>query len=188
MLLNDMQMWCPRTGPTLQSITSPCIANDLTGAGQSPPGKGVCIMDGSSWKKVIVSSFVLGVAGIMTCISALLNDIVPAWSVLAFIAVLIPLALAIIAILAGFIWLCDKCENYFADRTDKILDTGKRESGKDAGPNGQNSVDENRRYVKYMSPRQTRLLEQYNATLRGSRSTEPTSNMNLPPTKAWHGQ
>ena len=49
-------------------------------------------MDGSSWKKVIVSSFVLGVAGIMTCISALLNDIVPAWSVLAFIAVLIPLA------------------------------------------------------------------------------------------------
>ena len=97
-------------------------------------------MDGSSWKKVIVSSFVLGVAGIMTCISALLNDIVPAWSVLAFISVLIPLALAIIAILAGFIWLCDKCENYFADRTDKILDTGKRESGKDAGPNGQNSV------------------------------------------------
>jgi len=94
-------------------------------------------MYGHSWKKVIVSSFALGVAGIMTCISALLSDLVPTWSVLAFIAVLIPLGLAIVGILAGFVWLCDKCEEYFNEKKDKLLEGGKRESGKEIITNDQ---------------------------------------------------
>jgi len=94
-------------------------------------------MYGHSWKKVIVSSFILGVAGIMTCISALLSDLVPTWSVLAFIAVLISLELAIVGILAGFVWLCDKCEEYFNEKKDKLLEGGKRESGKEIITNDQ---------------------------------------------------
>jgi hypothetical protein len=95
------------------------------------------MMYGHSWKKVIVSSFALGVAGILTCISALLSDLVPTWSVLSFIAVLIPLGLAILGILAGFVWLCDKCEEYFNEKKDKLLEGGKRESGKEIITNDQ---------------------------------------------------
>jgi len=65
------------------------------------------------WKKVIVGSFAIGVAGILTCISALLGVLVPTWSLGAFITVLISLGLVVVGILVGFVWVCDKCEDYF---------------------------------------------------------------------------
>ena len=88
-------------------------------------------MYGNSWKKVIIGSFILGLAGIMTCISALLSDLVPTWSVLAFIAVLIPLGLAIVGILAGFVWLCDKFEDYLNAKRDKMLEGESKDRWRD---------------------------------------------------------
>jgi hypothetical protein len=82
-------------------------------------------MNGYSWKKLIISSFALGAAGMLTCVAALLSDLVPTWSILAFIAVLIPLGLIIVGILAAFVWICDKCEDYFGGRIDKMLDVDK---------------------------------------------------------------
>ncbi|MGA2059515.1 MAG: hypothetical protein ABSG67_03465 [Thermoguttaceae bacterium] len=146
-------------------------------------------MYGNSWKKVIIGSFVLGFAGIMTCISALLSDLVPAWSVLAFIAVLIPLGLAIIGILAGFVWLCDKLEDYLNEKKDKLLEGGKRKSDKYISPNDQPFHNgANSRYIKYVSPQPGRLIDQYISTLRGSAPAKPFHAMRLPPTKKWHGQ
>ena len=143
----------------------------------------------SSWKKVIIGSFVLGVAGILTCVSALLSDLVPAWSVLAFIIVLIPLGIVIAAVLAGFIWLCDKCENYFADRTDRILDATKHKFTADSPPKYQVFFDDaNRRHVKYIFPGQEPLLEQSATTLRGPGSGKPSAATNLPPKRTWRGQ
>jgi len=146
-------------------------------------------MYGHSWKKVIFSSFALGVAGILTCISALLSDLVPTWSVLAFIAVLIPLGLAIVGILAGFVWICDKCEEYFNEKKDKLLEGGKRKSDKETSPNDQpfhNAA--NSRYIKYVSLRPGHLLNQYTSTLRGSGPAKPYHAIIFPPTKKWHGQ
>ncbi len=118
-------------------------------------------MYGNSWKKVIISSFVLGVAGIMTCISALLSDLVPAWSVLAFIAVLIPLGLVIVGILAGFVWLGDKFEDYLDEKENNLLEGRKRKSDKDINPNDQPFHHEsNSRYIKYASPQPGRLIDQ----------------------------
>ena len=146
-------------------------------------------MYGNSWKKVIVGSFVLGFAGIMTCISALLSDLVPTWSVLAFIAVLIPLGLAIVGILAGFVWLCDKFEDYLNEKKDKLLEVGKRKSDKETSPNDRASHNgANYRYVKYVSPQPGRLLDQYTTTLRGSGPAKPFHAMRLPTTKKWRGQ
>ncbi len=145
-------------------------------------------MYGNSWKKVIISSFVLGVAGILTCISALLSDFVPAWSVLAFISVLIPLGLAIVGILAGFVWLCDKCEDYLNENKDKLLEGGKRESDKEISPNDQPFHNgANSRYIKYASPRPGHLLDHYTSTLPGSGQAKPYHAIK-PPTKTWHGQ
>ncbi|MGD0516373.1 MAG: hypothetical protein ABSA26_02455 [Thermoguttaceae bacterium] len=146
-------------------------------------------MYGHSWKKVIVSSFALGVAGIMTCISALLSDLVPTWSVLAFIAVLIPLGLAIVGILAGFVWLCDKFEDYLNEKKDKRLDGGKRKSDKEISPNDQQFHNgANSRYIKYASLWPRQWLKQYTSTLRGSGPAKPYHTIIFPPTQTWHGQ
>jgi hypothetical protein len=146
-------------------------------------------MYGNSWKKVIVGSFVLGFAGIMTCISALLSDLVPAWSVLAFIAVLIPLGFLIVGILAGFVWLCDKFEDYSNEKKDNLLEGGKRKSDKEISPNSQPFHDSaNSRYIKYISPQPGRLLDQYTSTLRSSGPAMQFNAINFPPTNKWRGQ
>ena len=156
---------------------------------QRLPDNGGHIIYGNSWKKVIVGSFVLGFAGIMTCISALLSDIVPTWSVLAFIAVLIPLGLAFVGILAGFVWLCDKFEDYQNEKKDKMLEGGKRKSDKEISTNDQPFHNgANSRYIKYASPRPGNLLNQYTSTLRGSVPAKPYNAIIFPSTKTWHGQ
>jgi hypothetical protein len=144
------------------------------------------MMYGHSWKKVIFSSFALGVAGILTCISALLSDLVPTWSVLSFITVLIPLGLAILGILAGFVWLCDKFEDYLNEKKDKLLEGGKRKSDKEISPNDQPFHNgANSRYIKCVSPQSGHLLNQYTSTLRGSGPANPYNTTICSPTK--HG-
>jgi hypothetical protein len=146
-------------------------------------------MNGNSWKKVIVGSFVLGFAGIMTCISALLSDIVPTWSVTAFIAVLVPLGLAIVSILAGFVWLCDKFEDYLNKKDDQLLEGVNRKSAKKIKPQDQPFYDKaNYRYIKFASPPPGRTIDRYTSTLRGSGSVTPFHTLRFPPTKKWHGQ
>jgi hypothetical protein len=88
-------------------------------------------MNGNPWKKVVVGSFVLGTAGILTCVSALLSDLVPTWSLLLFLAALIPLGFVILGILAGFVWLLDRCEEYFNEKKNRLLDYGKRKLDKE---------------------------------------------------------
>jgi hypothetical protein len=143
----------------------------------------------SSWKRVIVGSFLLGVAGMLTCVSALLSDIVPAWSVLAFIAALIPLGIVIAVVLAGFLWLCDKCEGHFVDRTDRILDGTKQALTAGSRPKYDVFFDDaSRRHVKFIFPGQEPALEQYATTMQAPDAREPNAAMNLPPKKPWHGQ
>ena len=125
----------------------------------------------------------------MTCISALLSDLVPTWSVLAFIAVLIPLGLVIVGILAGFVWLCDKFEDYSNEKKDNLLEGRKRKSDKEISPNDQPFQNvANSRYIKYVAPQPGRLLDQYTSTLRGSGPAKPFHAMRFPTTKKWHGQ
>ncbi|MGD0382007.1 MAG: hypothetical protein ABSA77_00705 [Thermoguttaceae bacterium] len=146
-------------------------------------------MYGHSWKKVIFSSFALGVAGILTCISALLSDLVPTWSVLAFIAVLIPLGLAIVGILAGFVWICDKCEEYFNEKKDKLLEGRKHGSSEKNIPNDQKFPNEGyHRYIKYASLLPSRLLDQYTSPIPSSGQAKPYQVIKLPTLKTWHGQ
>jgi hypothetical protein len=145
-------------------------------------------MNGHSWKKTIVISFVLGAAGILTCIAALLSDLVPTWSILAFIAVLIPLGLVIVGILAAFVWICDKCEDYFGNHIDKMLEADKRKPGveKKTDDKWGNKVLAPPRTVfdpakSYSSGASRNLIS--HASLRGS-----YRSARKPPKVAWHGQ
>jgi hypothetical protein len=62
--------------------------------------------------KMLVVSLSLATAGILACLGALFDSLVADGSILTFLAATVPLGLAIVGVLAGFAWLCDKCESY----------------------------------------------------------------------------
>jgi hypothetical protein len=63
--------------------------------------------------KMLVVSLSLAAAGILACLGALFDSLVANGSILAFLAATVPLGLAIAGVLAGFAWVCEKCESYF---------------------------------------------------------------------------
>jgi len=140
-----------------------------------------------SWNKVIVSSFALGAAGILTCISALLSVLVPTWSVLAFIAVLVPLGVAIVGVLAGFVWLCDKYEEYIDRKKNNLLGEKGEESGGEINP-GDRRFRSNADRSRFSFPSSHLLSGQYISTLRGSAPPKPNPFGITPAMKSWHCQ
>jgi hypothetical protein len=78
------------------------------------------MMNSHWWEKTIVISMILGTAGILACVAAIFNIDVPKGSLTAFLAAIIPLGLAIIGILVGFTWVCDKCNDYFKRRSNRL--------------------------------------------------------------------
>jgi hypothetical protein len=82
-------------------------------------------MFGRGWNKTIVVSLSLAAAGVITCIAALLDSVAPTESVGSFLVVKCALGAVIIVVMISFAWMCDKCENYFSERIDRLLDTKK---------------------------------------------------------------
>jgi hypothetical protein len=72
-----------------------------------------------AWNKMLVVSLSLAAAGIMVCVAALLDALVPKGSILGFAAGLVGLVVAIMLIVSGYVWLCQKCEDYLASRRAK---------------------------------------------------------------------
>ncbi len=69
------------------------------------------------WKKAFAVSSILAVAGILACFASILNIVIPKGTI-AILAAMIPLGAVIMGILIGFVWVCNKYENYF-DSKDK---------------------------------------------------------------------
>jgi hypothetical protein len=70
--------------------------------------------------KMLVVSLCLAGAGILACVGALFDGFVSGGSIMAFLAATVPLGLAIIGVLLGFAWVCDKCETYLRRRADRL--------------------------------------------------------------------
>jgi cytochrome bd-type quinol oxidase subunit 2 len=69
---------------------------------------------------MLVVSLSLGAAGILACMGALFDSLVAEGSIFGFLAATVPLGLAIVGILMGFAWLCDKCESYLSRRARRL--------------------------------------------------------------------
>ncbi len=64
---------------------------------------------------MLLVSFALAAVGILTCIAALLDAIVPKGSVWALAAVV---AVVIALVMVAYVWVCDKCEDCLSGRFD----------------------------------------------------------------------
>jgi len=69
-----------------------------------------------AWDKTIAISFSLGAAGILTCAAILIDSLLPTASVVAVAAWMVVLGAAVGMIVAGYVWLCDKCQDYLSER------------------------------------------------------------------------
>ncbi len=78
------------------------------------------------WNRMIVVSSSLAAAGILVCIAAMLNALVPKGSILGYAGWTVGLAAAAILVAGGYMWVCDKCEDYLSERLDRLLAKGSR--------------------------------------------------------------
>jgi hypothetical protein len=78
------------------------------------------------WKRLLVLSFTLAAAGILACAAAVIDVLLPQASVPAFLGSMVFLGGAVIGTMAAFVWLCDRCEDYFAEYLDRLLDRSGR--------------------------------------------------------------
>ena len=73
-------------------------------------------MNPQGWNKFMVASLALAVGGILACTGAMLEVVMPSWSVVGFLATAILLGLSVGGIVAAFTWGCDRCEDYLHDK------------------------------------------------------------------------
>jgi hypothetical protein len=74
--------------------------------------------------KTIAISFSLGAAGILTCVAILADSLFPGGSAVAIVSWMVALGGAVAVIVAGYVWLCDTCQDYpMNERPDGGRDT-----------------------------------------------------------------
>jgi hypothetical protein len=71
------------------------------------------------WNRIFAISLCLAAAGGLACLAALYNIVVPRGSFVAFLAATVPLGIAVVGVLLGFIWLCEQCEDYLSRRAER---------------------------------------------------------------------
>jgi len=143
------------------------------------------------WNKTIVVSLSLAAAGIITCIAALLESVAPKESVVSFLAVKCALGVVIIAVMVGFAWICDKCEDYFSGRIERLLDPKQQKSRGTANEEeDERSVphETDFRFAARQLPGPNVPLSRYVGGLRGSARPNADSAYAAFLGKRWHGQ
>lgn len=82
-------------------------------------------MGSHGWSKLIGVSLALAVAGILTCVGAILDVYIPGRSQLGSLGRVALIAFAVTATVIGYTWVCDKSENYLNGRLQRLLSTRK---------------------------------------------------------------
>jgi hypothetical protein len=85
-------------------------------------------MNWRDWNKMLVVSFSLAAAGILVCMAALMETVVPKSSPFLGAAALVALGMVGLGVVMGYVWVCDKCEAYVSGRADRLLSKGMRNS------------------------------------------------------------
>ncbi len=78
------------------------------------------------WNKSIAVSSALAAAGVLTCAAALLEAFMPKGSLAAFLASMALFGMVVTGVVIGYMWVCDRLDNYFHGRLDRILSADKR--------------------------------------------------------------
>jgi len=142
-----------------------------------------------AWNRMLAVSLSLAGAGTLACLAALINTLVPQ-PLLAILGGLIVLGLAIVAVLSGYVWVCDKCEEHLGGRTDRVLGMeqevprnltrhSKNKTRAYKGANGRGAAAQ----LRQPGPAADRYVE----GLRGVR-TKTDLPQAMSAEKQWHGQ
>jgi hypothetical protein len=78
------------------------------------------------WNKMVLVSVALAAAGTLVCVTALIGTAVPKGSAWGFAAEVVASGVAIALVVAGYVWVCDKCEQYLSGRTERLLNVAER--------------------------------------------------------------
>jgi hypothetical protein len=136
---------------------------------------------------MLVVSASLATAGIVVCGAAMIDVFFPKGSVLDFVAGLIVLGMIIAFVLIGFVWVCDKGEDYFSGHTDRLLG-GEANDSRAAASNeqGRGPDEADRPQDAAHGPPETWPAEdRYAVSLR---DTESRAHRGAFPRVQWHGQ
>jgi len=97
-------------------------------------------------KKIVAAGALLVTALLLTAVSALFNEVTQAGSMIALILMLIPLAIAVVAVLAGFHWILEKWVD--SENVDNVVTVAKQRAShygfsprKDSAFQGPKTVD-----------------------------------------------
>jgi hypothetical protein len=138
--------------------------------------------------KMLIVSLSLAAAGILACIGALYDTLVPKGSLLAFLATMLPLGLLVAGIVVVFVWLCERFES-----CPKRLEEERLKSRTAEFP----AVGEERRHLRDELDRRREVLpfplpklaeDRYLDGLRGT-ARPKASGVAVPSlSEQWHGQ
>jgi hypothetical protein len=133
--------------------------------------------------KLLATSLALASAGILTCVAALLDALLPRVSTVAFLAWLSLAGLAVLFIVLGFRWVCDKLDNALPTQTQWHVNGAVPKARLVTSARGGHPVAIFDPPAKCSPPTVSRPLQDYPLTLRGViRSVNPRI------ATAWHGQ
>ena len=139
-----------------------------------------------TWNNILIVSFSLAVAGILLCIAALLDILVPRGSTAGIVVGLAALGTLIALVVAGYAWICDRCDDYLSDYSDRLHGKGAKKRGAGAGKNGQGNSPESGVLDELQQCQRLRsLADRYAEGPRGPRWHTPPSVFAR---KQWHGQ
>jgi hypothetical protein len=139
-----------------------------------------------AWTKMIVVSAGLGSAGILVCIVALLDVLVPRGSVLGFLSWMAALVGVIVVLVAGYVWVCDKCEDYLSGRLERLL-AAHEARGKASKP-GRAEEREPANERRTLLPFPQSSAERYVGTLSAPARPARVSPRAVAAEPSWHGQ
>jgi hypothetical protein len=135
---------------------------------------------------LIAISSALAAAGILACAGALLDAFIPRGSVLGFLTWMVVLGIIIIGTVAGYTWVCDKCEGYFNGRLDRLLSRSKlkRSDAVSLRPTEPRVIGDTR---STSDTRQLFSCGRYAPTLRGAVLSRDATTKETA-VRTWHGQ
>jgi hypothetical protein len=142
-----------------------------------------------TWNKMLVISCSVAAVGILVCAGGLLDILVPKGSIFWFMFRVATLAGVIALVVAGYVWICDKCEDCLSGYLDRLLDRQPRRPGAAANtkkPPTSGKADD--RDDVHQSQHPGASGDRYVESLRGGSRPNSHSPSAMFVRKRWHGQ
>ena len=138
--------------------------------------------------KMLIVSLSLAAAGILACVGALYDTLVPKGSLVAFFATMLPLGLLVAGIVVVFVWLCERFESTPERRDEQRLKAPPTElpsAGEQRRPL-RDELDRRRDVSPFL--KQTAAGDRYLDGVRAPARPMVNGAQTPPLTRHWHGQ